>query len=115
MGDRWQAAQDFRKIQCAKTTIISWLRDGNVPEASDNSDVPGCGASDEESSGLGCERYDSASVSDEAPEEMAAAGIRQRASSSSPSEAGSEEEVRESSLCLRSDIKSSVVISNDMS
>lgn len=89
---RWQAAQDFKKIQNAKAVILVWLKEGNAAEDVE-SDGFGFPASDEESSGMGdAGGVESGSVSDEGPDELLAAGIRPRSMSRSPSQENSEVE-----------------------
>lgn len=88
--ERWQAAQQFRKIQSSKEVILKWLIEGDVCEDSDCSDVAGCVGSDEEASveREGCgEGSVCGSVSDEGQDEMKVCGITKRtmADSRSPS------------------------------
>lgn len=83
---RWQAAQQFRRIQTAKEIVLGWLAHGRRAEDSDHSEVPGCVSGDEESSGMGdAGGNESGSVSDEALEELQACGIKPRSMSRSPS------------------------------
>lgn len=88
--ERWQAAQQFRKIQSSKEVILKWLTEGDVCEDSDCSDVAGCVGSDEEQSveREGCgEGSVCGSVSDEGQDELMVCGITKRtmADSRSPS------------------------------
>lgn len=94
---RWQAAQEFRKIQDAKAVVLGWiLKDAtrDAGEDSDGSVVP----SGEESSGIDGDAggNDSGSLSDEAAEELQVCGIKRKLRgeyASSPSgEEGSDEE-----------------------
>jgi len=94
---RWQAAQEFRKIQNARTVIVTWLREGKEGDDSEVSDDPQwCRGSGEESDGVDGDAggAESGSVSDEREDEFLACGVRPRgmSCSRSPSEQRSDEE-----------------------
>merc|ERR1712129_219077 len=90
MGNRWQATEEFKKVMNAKGVILSWWKQDDVrPDEPESEDF--AFPSGEESVGS-VDGDDSESVSDERQEELAAAGVRQRSLSRSPSSYNSDEE-----------------------